>query len=67
MLAVQATRHRYAIRGYISTAAKHGISVFTALHDALTGDPIPGCRQSPPAPEICPQAITPRDVSKRFA
>jgi transposase len=34
-----ATRHRYAIRGYISTAAKHGASVFTALHDALTGNP----------------------------
>jgi hypothetical protein len=34
----QATRHRYAIRGYISTAAKHGISVFTALRDALTGN-----------------------------
>lgn len=33
------TRHRYAVRGYISTAAKHGISVFTALHDALTGNP----------------------------
>jgi len=40
-----ATRHRYAIRGYISTATKHGISVFTALRDALTGNawmpPIP--------------------------
>ena len=35
----QATRHRYAIRGYLSTAAKHGISVFTALRDALTGNP----------------------------
>jgi transposase len=35
----QATRHRYAIRGYISTAGKHGISVFTALRDALTGNP----------------------------
>ena len=35
----QATRHRYAIRGYISAAAKHGISVFTALRDALTGNP----------------------------
>lgn len=33
------TRHRYAIRGYISTAAKHNISVFTALRDALTGNP----------------------------
>jgi transposase len=35
----QATRHRYAIRGYISTAAKHGISVFPALRDALAGNP----------------------------
>ena len=35
----QAARHRYAIRGYISTAAKHGVSVFTALRDALTGNP----------------------------
>jgi transposase len=35
----QATRHRYAVRGYISTAAKHGISVFTALRDALSGNP----------------------------
>jgi len=35
----QATRHRYAIRGYISTAAKHGISVFTALRDAIAGNP----------------------------
>ena len=32
----EATRHRCAIRGYISTAAKHGISIFTALRDALT-------------------------------
>jgi DNA-binding FadR family transcriptional regulator len=31
------TRHRYAIRGYLSTAAKHGISVFTAILAALTG------------------------------
>ena len=34
-----ATRHRYAIRGYISTAAKHGTGVFTALRNALTGNP----------------------------
>jgi len=41
----QATRHRYAIRGFISTATKHGISAFTALRGALTGNiwmpPIP--------------------------
>jgi transposase len=34
-----ATRHRYAIRGYLSTAARHGISVFTAILAALTGNP----------------------------
>ncbi len=34
-----ATRHRHAIRGHISTAAKHGASIFTAPHDALTGNP----------------------------
>ena len=32
------TRHRYAIRGYASTA-KHGIAVFTAIRDALAGNP----------------------------
>jgi transposase len=39
------TRHRYAIRGYASTAAKHGTAVFTAIYDALAGNtwmpPIP--------------------------
>ena len=35
----QATRHRYAIRGYISTAAKHGTSIFTALRNAIAGNP----------------------------
>jgi hypothetical protein len=33
------TRHRYAIRGYLSTATKHGASALTALRDALTGTP----------------------------
>jgi transposase len=33
------TRHRYAVRGYASTAAKHGLDVFTAIRDALTGNP----------------------------
>jgi transposase len=39
------TRHRYAIRGYASTAAKHGLDVFTAIRNALAGNcwtpPIP--------------------------
>jgi hypothetical protein len=33
----QTTEHRYAIRGYISTAAKHGADVMTAIRDALLG------------------------------
>jgi hypothetical protein len=36
---LQALRCRYAIRGYISTAAKHRTSVLTALRDALLGIP----------------------------
>jgi transposase len=35
----QVTRDRYAIRGYISTASKHGACVMTAIHDALAGNP----------------------------
>jgi transposase len=35
----QVTRHRYAIRGYISTAGKHGENVLTAIRDALAGHP----------------------------
>jgi transposase len=42
----QAARDRYAIRGYLSTAAKHGISIFTAILGALTGNP-----WMPPIPE----------------
>jgi hypothetical protein len=42
----QATRDRYAIRGYISTVAKHGAHVLTAIHDALAGNP-----WMPPIPE----------------
>jgi hypothetical protein len=34
-----ATRHRYAIRGYISTAAKHRTGIITAIRDALAGNP----------------------------
>jgi hypothetical protein len=33
------TRHRYAIRGYLSTATKHHASALTALRDAITGTP----------------------------
>jgi transposase len=42
----ETTRHRYAIRGYISTAAKHGAGVLTALRDAITGSP-----WMPPVPD----------------
>ena len=42
----QVTRDRYAIRGYISTVAKHGAHVLTAIHDALAGNP-----WMPPIPE----------------
>jgi transposase len=33
------TRDRHAIRGYASTAIKHGTAVFTAIRDALAGSP----------------------------
>jgi transposase len=39
-------RHWLHIREYISTAAKHGIHILTALHDAITGSP-----WLPPLPE----------------
>jgi hypothetical protein len=35
----QATRHRYAIRGYLDTARKDGISVLAAIRDALASSP----------------------------
>jgi transposase len=35
----QATRNRYAIRGYLDTARKHGDSALTAIRDALAGNP----------------------------
>ena len=34
-----ATRNRYAIRGYLDTARKHGADVMTAIRDALAGNP----------------------------
>jgi transposase len=33
------TSHRYAIRGYLSTATKHHTDALTALRNALTGNP----------------------------
>lgn len=33
------TRDRLALRSYISTAAKQGVDVLTALRDAITGNP----------------------------
>ncbi|HEX4103853.1 MAG TPA: IS66 family transposase [Pseudonocardiaceae bacterium] len=33
------TRDRYTIRGYVSTATKHGLDAITVLRDALTGHP----------------------------
>ena len=42
----QSARDRYAIRGYISTAAKHGAHILTAIRDALAGNP-----WLPPIPE----------------
>jgi hypothetical protein len=33
----QTTQDRYAIRGYVSTATKHGVDVMTAIRDALLG------------------------------
>lgn len=33
------TEHRYAIRGYLSTAAKHNADLLTAIRDALLGRP----------------------------
>lgn len=35
----QRTQDRYTIRGYVSTAIKHGHDAITALRDALTGHP----------------------------
>ena len=33
------TQNRYRIRGYLSTAIKHGHNAMQALHDAILGRP----------------------------
>jgi hypothetical protein len=35
----ETTRNRYAVRGYASTAAKHRVAIFTAIREALAGNP----------------------------
>ncbi|MFG2251002.1 IS66 family transposase, partial [Spirillospora sp. NPDC048823] len=35
----RATQHRYAVRGYLSTAAKHGVDLLTAIRESLLGRP----------------------------
>lgn len=42
----KAARDRYAVRGYASTAVKHGHCALTAIRDALAGNP-----WMPPVPE----------------
>ena len=39
MTSVKRTQDRYTIRGYVSTAAKHGLNMITVLRDAMTGRP----------------------------
>jgi hypothetical protein len=41
---VTVTENRYAIRGYISTVAKHGADIMTAIRDVLAGRPWTQCR-----------------------
>jgi len=37
--ATSGARNWLRVRGYISTARKHGADTLTALHDAITGNP----------------------------
>ena len=39
LTSVKRTQDRYTIRGYVSTAAKHGLNRITVLRDAMTGRP----------------------------
>jgi Transposase IS66 family len=56
------TRDRYAIRGYASTAGKHGHDIFTAIRDALAGNPwMPPISRSPPEPH--PKTVTQRYIN----
>jgi hypothetical protein len=50
----ETTRHRYALRGYTSTATKHGTGALTALRGALLGNP-----WTPPIPTLGPPASQP--------
>ena len=52
------TRDRYAVRGYASTAVKHGIAVFTAIRDALAGSP-----WMPPVPASTSRKPHPKSVT----
>ena len=46
------TRDRYAVRGYASTAIKHGRQVFTVIREALAGND--GYHRSRTSPELHP-------------
>ena len=46
------TQDRYTIRGYVSTAIKHGLNAITVLRDALPADP--GCPTYPHPPDHVP-------------
>src|SRR5262249_29960917 len=35
----KATQNRYAVRGYVSTVAKHGADIMAAIRDAILGRP----------------------------
>ena len=39
LTSVKATEARFAVKGYLSTAAKHGANLFTVLRDAILGRP----------------------------
>ncbi len=39
LTSVKATEARYAVKGYLSTAAKHGLNLFVVLRDTILGRP----------------------------